>query len=227
MRKLFLALVIGTIAFTSCKKEQTTSSNQLPDGRTPIAMRDASGNIVNLVKVEDFQQRFNEMSTTKGDNIVIESYHITEPTDEHPYFLTVDYIDVDEEKSYSIALIGDYVEEFMNYLYMTNDLKSGNFEFCTRKADQSKAVVKYTNGVVEVNEDPTPDMLPPSWCVRCDKQYCAAGTCKPSGGHGDYFCSDCTPAVPGGCEGCQPSCHASYYEPGGVWGFFYRIIASW
>ena len=225
MKKLFLAMVIGCLAFASCKKQEAEIQPQVGD-RTPIAMRDASGNIVNLVNVDEFQARFNK-TATRDENIVIESFRITEPTVDRPYMLTIDYIDVNEEKSYSVAVIGDYVEEIANYLYMTNDLKSGNFEVCTRKADQSKAVVKYTNGTVEINENPTPEMLPPSWCVKCDKQYCASGSCTPTGGHGDYYCSDCQPAVPGGCDMCEPRCSAHYYEPGGFWGLLWRIVSSW
>lgn len=222
IKNLFLALVIGTLAFASCKKQEADIQPQHGD-RTPIAMRDASGNIVSTVSIDEIQARFNQTAERGDENIVIESYRITEPTADHPYFLTIDYIDANEEKAYSVAFIGEYVEEIMNYYYMTNDMKTGNFSVQTRKDNQSKALVTFTNGEVEVNDNPTPDMLPPSWCVRCEKQFCQQGTCAPTGGHGDYYCSDCVSTAP---EGHQPICNASYYNPNGLWGILWRMIAS-
>lgn len=225
IKHLFLALVACTLAFASCKK-QDAEIQPKPGERAPIAMRDASGNIVSTVNIDEIQARFNQTATRADENIVIESYRITEPTDDHPFFLTIDYIDVAEEKSYSVALIGDYIDEIMNLYYKTNELQAGNFSMQAKNAEQRRILVTYTNGEAEVNEDPIPDMLPPSWCVRCDKQYCASGSCSPSGGHGDYFCSDCQPAVPGGCTGCEPHCNAIYYNPNGLWGIIWRMLAS-
>lgn len=227
IKHLFFALMACSLAFVSCKKEEA-KTEPAPGDRTPIAMRDVSGNIVSTVNIDEIQARFNQTATRADENIVIESYRITEPTDEHPFFLTIDYIDVAEEKSYSVAIIGDYIDEIMDLYYKTNELQTGNFSMQARKSsqDQSKVLITYTNGEFKVNEDPLPDMLPPSWCVRCDKQYCASGSCTPTGGHGDYFCSDCVPNIPGDCPECQIQCNASYYEPGGLWGIIYRMIAS-
>ena len=186
IKHLFLALVVFSLAFVSCKKDEAKPQN---DNRTPVAMRNASGQIINMKSVEDVQSELQQI-TKDSDRFVLESYSITEPTSQDPWFITIDYIDVEEEDSYSISLIGDYVEEVQNYIYLTKDVENGNFSF---KESQSQSIVKYDNGQPTVIDDPTPIMQPGGIFVSCRRgDNCKRGSCRAVRvGPGDYTCSDC------------------------------------
>lgn len=178
--------MICTLAFVSCKKDE---NKETKESRTPIAMRDDSGNIVNMKSVDEVQSQFQQI-TKDANQYVLESYSITEPTSQDPWFITIDYIDVEEEESYSMSLIGEYVEEIQNYIYLTQDVESGNFSF---KENQSKSIVKYDNGQPTIIDDPTPIMQPGGIYVSCRRgSNCKRGSCKATRvGPGDYTCSEC------------------------------------
>ena len=96
VKHLFLALVIGILAFASCKKQEAEIQPTYGD-RSPLAMRTASGEIVSLVDCEKLTTQLN--SSKDGENYVVESVEIVDKTDSEPYYFIINLIDVENEKS--------------------------------------------------------------------------------------------------------------------------------
>lgn len=183
VKHLFFALVAVSLAFASCKKQETPSSTTLPDGRTPIAMRTASGDIVSLVDSEKLTAQLN--AKKDGENYIVESVEIVDKTDSEPYYFIVNLIDVEREKSISCAYIGDYVEELSNIFYAVEDVENGNYRITDYKTGQECKFVNHN--LVEPN-DPTPCHTSGFW-ISCEGEGCKNGTCKPH-----YFrCNECEP----------------------------------
>ena len=221
IKHLFLALVVFSLAFVSCKKDENKPQG---DNRTPIAMRNASGQIVNMKSVEDVQQFINQNANAKdAERFVLESYSITEPTSQDPWCIKFVMIDVEENCSYSMALIGNYVEEINRYIYRTKDVESGNFSF---NANRGQKVVKFENHQLSIVDDPTPEMMPPGWFVQCQRgENCKieTGSCSPTYvGPGDYTCSECNKN-----NANEPAqCHLENVEYSGFWGMIMNILRA-
>lgn len=180
VKHLFLALVIGTLAFASCKKQEAEIQPTYGD-RPPLAMRTASGEIVSLVDCEKLTTQLN--SSKDGENYVVESIEIVDKTDSEPYYFIINLIDVENEKSISCAYIGDYVEELSNVFYAVQDFHDGNYRITDCKTGQQGKFVNHN--MVEPN-DPTPCTTSGFW-ISCEGEGCKNGTCKPH-----YFtCTDC------------------------------------
>ena len=180
MKKLFFALVIGCLAFASCKKQDAEIQPNTGD-RNPIAMRTASGDIVSLVDCEKLTARLN--SSKDGENYIVESVEVIDKTDNQPYYFIINLIDVEREKSISCAYIGDYVEELSNVFYAVEDFAAGNYKITDCKTGQQGKFVNHS--LVEPN-DPTPCTTSGFW-ISCEGEGCKNGTCRPH-----YFtCPDC------------------------------------
>ena len=180
IKNLFLALVIGTLAFASCKKQEA-EIQPTPGNRTPLAMRTASGEIVSLVDCEKLTAQLN--TSKDGENYIVESVEVIDKTDEQPYYFIVNLIDVEREKSISCAYIGDYVEELSNYFYAVEDFHNGNYRIADPQSGQECKFVNHN--MVEPN-DPTPCYTSGFW-ISCEGEGCKNGTCRPN-----YFtCPDC------------------------------------
>ena len=139
VKHLFLALVIGTLAFASCKKQEAEIQPTYGD-RPPLAMRTASGEIVSLVDCEKLTTQLN--SSKDGENYVVESVEIVDKTDSEPYYFIINLIDVENEKSISCAYIGDYVEELSNVFYAVQDFHDGNYRITDCKTASPAQIVK-------------------------------------------------------------------------------------
>ncbi|MBO4532024.1 MAG: hypothetical protein J5767_15445 [Paludibacteraceae bacterium] len=180
VKHLFLALVIGTLAFASCKKQEAEIQPTSGD-RTPLAMRTTSGEIVSLVDCEKLTTQLN--TSKDGENYIVESVEVVDKTDSEPYYFIVNLIDVEREKSISCAYIGDYVEEVSNIFYAVEDFEQGNYRVTDYQTNQEFKFVNHNN--VEPN-DPTPCYTSGFW-ISCEGEGCKNGTCKPH-----YFhCPDC------------------------------------
>lgn len=218
-----MAIMAMTFAVGSCKKQEAQNTPTNGD-RTPIAMYDANGNIVSLKTVEEVQKKFNSMCVAKeADLFVLESYSIQSATDDEPYYIRFVIIDVKENCSYSMALIGDFVEENDQFFYLTQNVEDGNFSF---RANQDQQVVVYDNGQPTVIVDPTPDMLPPAWFVQCHRgSNCVieSGSCSPVRvGPGDYTCSACNKINSGDPDTC--TMQAIVYP--GFWGMIMNLLRA-
>lgn len=210
-------MAIALMTFASCNKDNELKD--LTEGRTAIATRDVNGNIVNLLNVEEIQKSL-DMEAVKGENeYVLETYSITEPTSEHPYFLTIKVIDVTNNEAHNISFVGEYVEEIANNFYITSDLKSGNTSMRTKEG----SVLNVNNGIITIDDNPNPAMLPPAFFVDCFPQFCKTG-CEPEARNGNYVCSDCEPK-----EGHETDhkCDAVPYTPSGLGSFVWRLIRTW
>ena len=180
VKHLFLALVIGTLAFASCKKQEAEIQPTSGD-RNAIAMRTASGEIVSLVDCEKLTTQLN--TSKDGENYIVESVEVVDKTDSEPYYFIVNLIDVEREKSISCAYIGDYVEELSNYFYAVEDFHNGNYRIADPQSGQECKFVNHN--MVEPN-DPTPCYTSGFW-ISCEGEGCKNGTCRPN-----YFtCPDC------------------------------------
>lgn len=180
VKHLFLALVIGTLAFASCKKQEAEIQPTSGD-RTPLAMRTTSGEIVSLVDCEKLTTQLN--TSKDGENYIVESVEVVDKTDSEPYYFIVNLIDVEREKSISCAYIGDYVEEVSNIFYAVEDFEQGNYRVTDYQTNQEFKFVNHNN--VEPN-DPTPCYTSGFW-ISCEGEGCKNGTCRPN-----YFtCPDC------------------------------------
>lgn len=194
IKHLFLALVIGTLAFASCKKQETPSAN---NDRTPLAMRTASGDIVSLVDSEKLTAQLQASQASKGDadRYVVESVQVVDRTDEEPYYFIINLIDVEEEKTISCAYIGDFVEEEQNIFYATQGFEEGNYRITDRDGQQ----FKFKNHDLTTPNDPAPCYTSGVF-ISCEGEGCANGTCRPRWFH----CPPCTES-PSNQNG-EPSC---------------------
>ncbi len=178
-----LALTVVAATFFACNKENPVANN-LPSDRRLLAVRDASGNIINTMSPEEVTKQVNV--GMKSTQYVIESYSITEPDDNQPYkALTVSLMEVETGEAVSFALFGDYVEEIEGHFYLSSETARGNVEFRTTDSIVGKLV-----NFVEQPVDPT--YQPPGGCgflVTCRQKNCANDTCKPIW----FNCSACTP----------------------------------
>lgn len=220
IKHLFFAMAISLLTFASCNKDN--GLKDLTEGRTPIAMRDASGEIVNMKSVEEVQAEIQQV-TKDANRYVLESYSITEPTSEDPWIIKLVMIDVEENCSYSMALIGDYVEEINQYIYRTKEVEDGNLSF---NANRGQQIVKFENHQLSIVDNPTPEMMPPGWFVQCQRgENCKiqTGSCSPIRvGPGDYTCSECVKD-----NANEPStCSLVNVEYKGFWGMIMNILRA-
>ncbi len=184
-----VALIVAIVC-VGCSKEKEPTPQQ--GNRKPIAMRTTSGEIVSLVDIDKIAEA---MSCSKDlDNIVIESIEVQDRTDTEPYYLIVNFIDVDNEAAYSTAFEGDYIEEITNYFYETEEFSKGNFGI----VDRNGLKYKFENfNFVE----PEPDYDPKGMWVTCIRTNCKEGTCKAH----HFQCTDCDPNNPKITPTCSPT----------------------
>ena len=186
---LMVAAIVAVV-LVGCSKEKEPTPQQ--GNRKPIAMRTTSGEIVSLVDVGKIAEA---MSSSKDlDNIVIESIEVQDKTDTEPYYLIVNFIDVENEAAYSTAFEGDYVEEIANYFYETEEFSKGNFGIMDRNGLKYK--FESFNFV-----DPEPDYDPKGMWVTCNRSNCKEGTCKAH----HFQCTSCEVDNPKIGYQCTPS----------------------
>lgn len=185
IKHLFLALVIGTLAFASCKKQETPSAN---NDRTPLAMRTASGDIVSLVDCEKLTKQL-QAQKNENNRFVIESVFIKDKTDDQPYYFVVKLLDIQTEATISCAYVGDFVEEDSNVFYAVKDFEDGNYKVTDPNGDEFKFK---NHNLVEPN-DPEPEMEPiHGFWIACEGRGCTNQSCVPN-----YFrCTECVDLEP-------------------------------
>lgn len=195
---LFLVAILAAVLY-ACTKEKSQAdaleknkdienSISAVNNRIALAMRNDDGQIVNLLDVEDIQKKINT-SEANDNQYVIESYEITDATDNSPYIFTVSYFDLTENCAYNIGFAGDYLEEIANVIYAKQNVVEGNYDI----AITDDSIARCINGVFSQLENLGPDYCPPGWFVRCSPTNCRTGGCKAvwAGWHAE--CSDCEP----------------------------------
>lgn len=181
IKHLFLALVIGTLAFTSCKKEDPKPQDN-NNNRVALAMRSSSGEIVSLVDCEKLTE---EMKACRGfeDAFIVESVDVLDKTDEYPYCFRIHLIDVQNERTVSLGYIGDFVEEDDNVFYATRGLENGNYSITDPDGEQFKV----KNHVMVDPSEPTEMESVQGFWISCTGDNCRTSTCQTN-----YFkCTEC------------------------------------
>ena len=173
---LMVAAIVAVV-LVGCSKEKELTPQQ--DNRKPIAMRTTSGEIVSLVDCEKLTAQLGA-SKEYTDKYIVESVEVIDQTTEEPYYFIINLIDVENEKSHSIAYIGDFVEEISNTFYATKDFADGNYGFTDHNGDKHQFVNH--NPV-----DPDPNCTLPGFWIDCTGEGCKNGTCKPK----HFHCESC------------------------------------
>ncbi len=199
IKHMIYALLAVLVFFTSCQKQEAKEVSSAT-GRVALAERNEAGEIVNLLKVEDMQAKINA-SETKEVRYVIESYSITDATEDSPYILTVSYFDLSENRAYNAGFVGDYLEEIANTFFLKENVVEGNYDI----ALSNNQVARCTNGTFSQLENPGPEYCPPGWFIRCSPTNCKAGGCKPIWDGWQTDCSHCEPLNPALSSSCAES----------------------
>ncbi len=148
---LMVAAIVVT--FEACKKEEAiTETTQ----KTPIAVKNVkTGEITYNVSLNAIQTKLNDYAASKGGNeIIVESWSVTDDGPNNSPVLRLSFIDVDDEVSSNIGLCNAFVEsscidDVVEY-YITESVLSGTYQYLTSNGEASYLVTVENDDVVSI-----------------------------------------------------------------------------
>ena len=199
MGALALAMVAATVIACSKEKEtkvaqQTTENNE----RKPIATFDkATGQMTYHVGVEHLQAAMDKYTTSKrvGD-VIVESWSITDNGSTENPIMMLSVLEVDTESSSKIAMYNTFVEADSHgnatEYYLTDLIRSGNYNYITSDAQDTYLVTVENNEVVSVELYNAKAPWTGGVTITCDREISChnpGGCSPPDDPNGD--CSEC------------------------------------
>ena len=156
---LCTAAVVVAVAFFACNKEKEPAAQQPTEveaARKPIATFDnATGQMTYHVSVEQLQNAMDDYTASKSvGEVIVESWSIIDDESTGKPALMLSLIEVDAEASSKIAVYNTFVEEVSvgnaTEYYLTDLIRSGNYNYITSDAQDTYLVTVENNEVVSV-----------------------------------------------------------------------------
>ncbi len=198
MGALALAVVAATV-FACTKEKETKVAQQATETeevvRKPIATYDnATGQMTYHVTVEHLQAAMDKYTASKSvGEVIVESWSIIDDESTGKPALMLSVIEVDAEASSKIAMYNTFVEGVSvgnaTEYYLTDLIRSGNYNYITSDAKDSYLVTVENNEVVSVELYNAKAPWTGGITVSCTKE------------EGCTYNKECYP-YPQGCSGC-------------------------
>jgi hypothetical protein len=200
-----LALAVLAATIFACSKEKESATQQ-PTGtetaRKPIATFDnATGRMTYHVSVGQLQNAVDNHTASKSiGEVIVESWSIIDDESSENPVLMLSVIDVVSESSSKIAMYNTFVEQVSvgnaTEYYLTDLIRSGNYNYITSDAKDSYLVTVENNEVVSVElynaKGPQTDGV----VLTCETTGCGnSGGCDI-----DKEKGECTPCYYGTCK---------------------------
>lgn len=201
MGALALAVVAATVI--ACNKDEETNVVQQETGtaeltRKPIATFDnATGQMTYHVSIEQLQAAMDNYTTSRNvGDVIVESWSITDNGSTENPIMMLSLIDVVSESSSKVAMYNTFVEVVSagnaTEYYLTDLIRSGNYNYITSDAQDNYLVTVENNEVVSVELYNSKAPWTGGITITCDREIICqnpGGCSPPEDPNGD--CSEC------------------------------------
>ena len=198
---LLAVIVSSVVMFQSCKKNEPVNNIA---NKKPIAVKNTkTGEITYNVELSKIQSKIDEFTKSKGgDEILVESWCITEDGIDNSPVLRLSVIDTDIEGGAKIGFFNSFVETECKddeiLYYLNEQVSSGNYSYLTSDGEVDYIITVENNIVVstEIYGEKAP------WTglitVECKAKHgcCNEGGCMPT----EKGCTSCTCFIGLPCE---------------------------
>lgn len=210
-------LAVAAIAVTAvaCKKEKKQAEFQElneADGRKPIATYDnTTGQMTCHVSVEELQGAMDDYTASKSvGEVIVESWSISDNESSENPVLTLSVIEVDSESSSKTAMYNTFVEKVTagnsTEYYLTDLVRSGNYNYITSDGKDSFLVTVENNEVVSVELYNAKAPWTGGITISCVTEFCKnEGGCSPP----EDPSGDCSQCDFGTCEQTKTATYLS------------------